>query len=129
MDRTTHAFVGHAVVVARTSEVLQDVVDQAPQASMYSSDGFQGYRDLVYGPAQYRSLPDKRETYSVEGGNADLRHYVARLGRKSRCFSRCLRALGRVVKLFVWCYNQRQLWNRRYPNHRRPITDFVSPLG
>ncbi len=128
MDRTTHTFVGYAVVAARTPDVLQDVVDQAPQASAYFSDGFLGYRDLVYGPAQYRALLDKSETYTVEGGNAALRHYLARLARKSRCFSRCLQALRRAVKLFIWCYNQRQLWKLRYPKHPRPITDFVSPL-
>jgi len=46
----------------------------------------------------------------VEGDNADLRHYLARLGRKSRCFSRSLVALARQVKLFVFCYNARQLF-------------------
>ncbi|HSH82362.1 MAG TPA: hypothetical protein VLA19_27860 [Herpetosiphonaceae bacterium] len=92
--------------MARTPEVLQAVVDQAPQASAYLSDGFLGYRDLVYGPATYRALRNKSETYSVEGGNADLRHYLARFARKSRCFSWCLEALRRAVKLFVWCYNQ-----------------------
>ncbi len=119
---------GYAVVAERTPEVLQQVVDQAPQASVYYSDGFPAYRALVYGPARYAALLDKSETYSVEGTNADLRHYLARLARKSRCFSRCLAALRRAVKLFVWCYNQRQLWNRRYPKHPRPITDFLSPL-
>lgn len=104
------------------------IIDHAPQADAYYSDGFPAYRDLVYGPARYTALLDKSETYSVEGGNANLRHYLARLGRKSRCFSRCVQALRRAVKLFVWCYNQRQLWNHRYPNHRRPITDFLSPL-
>lgn len=108
--------------------MLQAVVDQAPQAAAYYSDGFLGYHDLVYGPARYRALRDKSETYRVEGGNADLCHYPARLTRKSRCFSRCLNALRRAVKLFAWCYNQRQLWNRRYPKHPRSITDFVSPL-
>ena len=51
--------------------------------------------------------PGKSETYSVEGGNADLRHYLARLGRQSRCFSRCFEALRRAVFVFVHCYNER----------------------
>ncbi|MBP9502950.1 MAG: IS1 family transposase [Candidatus Promineofilum sp.] len=38
-------------------------------------------------------MDDKSETYSVEAGNAELRHYLARLGRKSRCFSRSIKAL------------------------------------
>ncbi len=47
----------------------------------------------------HTAMKDKSETYSVEGENADLRHYLARLARKSRCFSRSLEAL-----LFMRCY-------------------------
>ena len=60
------------------------------------------------------------KTYSVEGDNAELRHYLARLGRKSRCFSRCIRALWRAVKLFVYSWNRRQLHKRAYPTYPAP---------
>lgn len=129
MDRTTHTFVGWAVVPERDHATLQAVVDQAPQAQAYYSDGFATYRDLVYGEARYTAMTNKSQTYTVEGGNADLRHYLARLGRKSRCFSRCIQALHRAVKLFVWCYNQRQLWKQRYPNYPKHVSDFVPPLS
>jgi IS1 family transposase len=32
-------------------------------------------------------MPDKSQTYSVEADNAELRPYLARLARRSRCFS------------------------------------------
>ena len=128
LDRATHTFVGWAVIEERNVDTLQAVVDQAPQARAYYSDGFATYRDLVYGEAHYTAMPNKSQTYTVEGGNADLRHYLARLGRRSRCFSRCLAALQRAIKLFVWGYNQRQLWNRRYPNYPKHVIDFVSPV-
>ena len=127
VDRVTHTIVGWAVVPERTEAVLQGVVDQAPQARAYYSDGFTAYKNLVYGEAGYTAMLNKSQTYTVEGGNADLRHYLARLGRKSRCFSRCEEALRRAVKLWVWCYNQRQLWNRRYPKYPKHVIDFVSP--
>lgn len=127
MDRATHCFVGWAVVEAPTAEALQEVVDQAPQAHTYYSDGCPTYAELAYGPAVYAALPDKSQTYSVEGGNADLRHYLARLVRKSRCFSRSITALRRAIKLLVWAYNQRQLWKRRYPKHPRHVIDFAPP--
>lgn len=127
MDRTTHTIVGWAVVPERTEIVLQGVVDQAPQAHAYYSDGFTAYKNLVYGEAHYTALPNKSQTYSVEGGNADLRHYLARLGRRSRCFSRRIEALRRAVKLLVWAYNQRQLWKQRYPKYPKHVIDFVSP--
>lgn len=60
---------------------------------------------------------NKSETYSVEAVNADLRHYPARFGRRSRCFSRCIHALRRAVDLFVRGYNARQLRKRKYPHY------------
>jgi IS1 family transposase len=115
-------------VEARSNDALQGVVDQAPQAQAYFSDGCATYGELVYGDAAYTALLDKSETYSVEGGNADLRHYLARLARTSRCFSRCMEALRRAIKLFVWAYNRRQIWNRRYPKHPKHVIDFASSL-
>lgn len=88
MDRTTHTSVGWAVVPERTEAVLQGVVDQAPQARAYDSDSVTPYKNLVYGEAEYPAMRNKSQTYSVEGGNADLRHSLARRARKSRCFSR-----------------------------------------
>ena len=127
LDRTTHCYVGWAVVEQRTEDDLQAVVDAAPQASAYYSDGFATYANLVYGNATYTAVLDKSQTSTVEGGNADLRHYLARLGRKSRCFSRCMMALRRAIKLFVWAYNQRQLWQQQYPKYTKHVIDFVSP--
>ncbi len=127
MDRSTHCYVGWAVVLERDEATLQRVVDAAPQAHAYYSDGFATYQALVYGEATYTAVTDKSQTYTVEGGNADLRHYLARLGRKSRCCSRCLQALARAVKLFIYSYNQRQLWKQRYPNYTQHIMEFVSP--
>ncbi len=114
-------------MASRTEAELQSLVDAAPQARTYYRDGFATYATLVYGEATYTAILDKSETYTVEGGNADVRHYLARLGRKSRCFSRCLTALRRAIKLFVWCYNRRQLWQQQYPQYTKHLIDFVSP--
>lgn len=109
------------MVPERDEGTLQVVVDQAPQAQHYYSDGLTTYASLVYGPATYTAMPNKSQTYTVEGGNADLRHYLA------RCFSWCITALQRAIKLFVWAYNQRQLWQQQYPKYGRHVIDFVSP--
>ena len=85
------------------------MVDQAPQASAYFSDGCATYAQVVSGEAVYASLPDKSETYTVEGGNADLRHSLARSVRKSCCFSRSIDALRRALKLLIWTYNRRRI--------------------
>ena len=44
----------------------------------------------VTGGGYHLSLWDKSETYSVEGNNTELRHYLTRLARRSLCFSGCL---------------------------------------
>ncbi len=113
--------------LTREIDTLQPLADQTAflKPTHYFSDGYEVYRALVYRQGQHRVAPGKSETYSVEGGNADLRHYLARLGRKSRCFSRSLAALARQVKLFVFCYNVRQLFVRRYPKLSAHLIDFL----
>ena len=129
VERHTHCIVGWNVVYERSLDEMQDLLDPSPQASQYFSDGFSVYQTLIYDPGQHQALTDHSQTYSVEGGNADLRHYLARLARRSRCFSRCIRALWRAIKLFVHCYNQRQLHNRLFPHYPAHLIDFVYPLS
>ena len=114
------------VVKERTSDAMQACLDFAPRAKQYYSDAFPVYDTLYYGaPNELRS--DKNETYSVEGVNAELRHYLKRLARRSRCFSRCPYALKCAIRLFVFCYNQRQLWKKLYPAYPAHLIDFLSP--
>lgn len=104
---------------------MQSVVDAAPHAANYFSDAFNTYRELCWWGA-HTAMYDKSQTYSVEGTNADLRHYLARLARRSRCFSRCIHALRRAVELFVHFYNSRQLRKRRLPRYSAPLTGVLS---
>jgi IS1 family transposase len=83
------------------------VVTSAPHAANYFSDAFNTYRELCWRGA-HTSLYDKSQTYLVEGTNADLRHYLARLARRSRRFSRCIHALSRAADLSARFYNARQ---------------------
>ncbi len=86
------------------------------------------YASLWYHYGRYEVSQGKSETYSVEADNAELRHYLARLARSSRCFSRCPYALYCAVRLFVYCYNRRQLKSRQFPNYTFHLMDFVDPL-
>ena len=97
----------------------------ATSAHRYFSDGFATYAQLLY-PGTHAVAPGKSQTFSVEGDNAELRHYLARLGRRNRCFSRCLWALGRAVALFVYAWNKRQRFKRAFPKAPAPVCDFVT---
>src|SRR5215813_9152915 len=125
VDRTSSCVLAWAVEAERPQATLQALVDQAPQGRFYYSDLFAIYRNLVYAPGLYTPMPDKSETFRVEGDNAEIRHYLARLARSSRCFSRCIHALRRALTLFVHAFNARQLYHQRFPRYPAHLIDFV----
>ena len=128
VDRVTHTIVGFAVCAERTLEILQSVIDTSIKAENYYTDSFLMYQDLSYW-GNHTMLKDKSETYAVEGANADLRHYLARLHRASRCFSRCFKALTRAVELFVYFYNQRQLKKRKHRKYPTFLAESLPTLS
>jgi IS1 family transposase len=113
--------VGWAVVEERTFDTMQPVIDQVPRSCrQFYSDGLNTYPTLLYYDAKHEALPDKSQTYSVEGSNAEIRHYLGRLHRRgwlrqrSRCFCRSVESLRRAFWLFAYCYNRRcLLWHER----------------
>ena len=125
VDRLTRCYLGYRVVWQRTQEVIQELVDEAPKAKRYYSDAFDAYDRLWYHWGVYEVSQGKTDTYSVEADNAELRHYLARLGRRSRCFSRCPEALKAALKLFMYCFNQRQLHKQRFPNYPAHVYQFI----
>ena len=127
VERKTSCIVGWQVVVERDEETFQALLDAAPQAVWYYSDLFATYKSLIYSPGTHTAMPDKSETYRVEGVNAELRHYLARLRRKTRCFSKCLHALIRSLKVFVFAWNRRQLHKQTFPDYPAPLIHFVHP--
>jgi IS1 family transposase len=114
-------------VVARDDTTLQAMLDRSPQAKQHYSDAFAVNETLVYFPGHWRTFANKSQPFSVEADNAELRHYLARLARKSRCFSRSIHALWRAVKLFVFAWNRRQLHNPAFPMYPAHVRDFVYP--
>ena len=68
----------------------------------------------------------KSQTYAVEADNAELRHYLKCLARSTRCFAKHLDSLIRRVKVFVHCWNQRQLQRRAFPKYVPPLFSFAS---
>jgi len=131
VDRATRRILGFGVVWDRNWDVMQRVVDAAPPAHRYFSDGFPTYAQLLYPGTHVVAhvvAPGKSQTFSVEADNAELRHYLARLGRRNRCFSRCIWALTRAVALFVYAWNKRQRFKRTFPKMPAHVCDFVADL-
>jgi IS1 family transposase len=122
--RDTGLITGWAVMTERSVENMQQYVDELPPAIFHCTDGFSVYKELVW-PAESEHLigVKKERTHTIESINAQLRTYLGRLKRRSRCFSRSLKALRQAIRLLVWHYNRRQRlinsnpkrWRNRLP--------------
>ena len=126
VERNTRCVAGWRVLWQRNQEAFQDLIDTSPTAEQYFSDAFPVYSSLVYYPGKFRVSDGKTDTFSVEGANAEFRHYLARLVGRSRCFSRCPHALASAIKLFVYCHNSRQLYKQKYPKYPTHLIDFIA---
>ena len=106
VSRKPRQIVGFDVAYDKSPQRIQNMVDAAPSAEKYCTDGFLGYVDVVYPGEHVRNIRDKSDTFTVEGVNADLRHYIPILARRSRCFARKLETLIAVLDVFVVAYNR-----------------------
>jgi len=106
VSREPRQIVGFDVAKDKSPERLQSIVDSAPEAQAYNTDGYFGYIDLAYPGSHNRNINNKNDTFTVEGINADLRHYIPVLARRSRCFSRSLETLLAVLAVFIGAYNK-----------------------
>jgi insertion element IS1 protein InsB len=98
---------------------MQPFADTLPAVGRYCTDGAAVYGEVIWPEDAWHVVSiAKEETFTIEGINADLRTYLGRLKRRSRCFSRSLEALRRAVRLFVWHYNRRQRVLNRNPKLR-----------
>ena len=105
VSREPRQIVGHVVSTDKSSQTIQKMVDSAPEAECYCTDGYSGYRDVVFPGKHIINIHNKNDTFTVEGVNADLRHYIPTLARRSRCFPRKLENLQAVFVVFVRAYN------------------------
>jgi hypothetical protein len=107
--RETGLIVGAEVLEELSWEGVQGVIDTLPAAHNYCTDQSTIYPDLLWPENSSHIISrGKEQTHTIGSLNANLRYYLKRLARKTRCFSKCLLALRRAVRLFVWYYNRRQ---------------------
>ena len=76
------------------------VVQQATGRVM--TDHWKPYREFV--PAE-QHIQSKAETYTVEGYNSLFRHFLARLRRKPKRYSKCQKMLEYSVRLLMAKWN------------------------
>lgn len=131
VSRSPRQIVGFDTALDKSSARIQQIVDNAPEADRYCTDGYLGYVDVVYPGQHVRNVRDKTDTFTVEGVNADLRHYIPILARRSRCFARTLETFRAVVEVFVEAYNRFGIAKHKYRQVRKntelpfAIVDFL----
>ena len=85
VSRDKHQIVGYDISFGKSRERIQGLVDRSAKAQQYYSDAYSAYAEVCY-EGRHTSLKNKSQTYTVEGVNSDLRHYIPALHRKSKCF-------------------------------------------
>ena len=128
VSRKPRQIVGYIVSRDKTSSTIQRMVDAAPEARTYCTDGYVGYLDVIFPGKHIYNIHNKNDTFTAEGVNADLRHYVPTLARRSRCFPRKLENLQAVLAVFVQAYNrfglQKEYYRSRHPRVTLPFSLF-----
>jgi len=119
----TRLIVGCCVMKERSWRAMQGFVDHLPQAQRYCSDQLAVYQELIWPPTSTHVLSVRKEqTYTIESLNADLRTYLGRLKRQSRCFSRSWEALAKAIRMFTWYYNRRRRLILAHPKYRNGLS-------
>jgi hypothetical protein len=98
--------VGFNVDNSLNSDNVQSIIDSVKLAQRYSTDGGSIYLNVDWYGEHNRNDRNKKDTHNVESVNADLRHYIAGLRRKSRCFFRKLETMRAVLTVFINAYNK-----------------------
>jgi len=119
ISREPRQIVSFDVQFDRQSYRLQGLVDNAPDAENYATDGNLSYLDVVFPGKHIRNVRNKKDTHIIESINADLRHYIAGLARRSRCFFRSLDTLRAVLGVFIDAYNK---FGEAKLKYRVPVT-------
>lgn len=106
VERASRRIIGSAVAKDKSAWRIQEIVDNSPEANIYCTDGYVVYLNVVFPGKHIYNTHNKADTFTVESVNADLRHYIPCLKRRSRCFARKIETLQAVMDVFTDAYNK-----------------------
>ena len=123
LSRQPRQIVAYAVDHSVNAAMIQKMVDKTVQAKNDYTDGGNSYLGVDFIGRHKRNIRDKSDTHNIEGSNADIRHYIAGLRRRSRCFFRSMETLAAVLYMFVHAYNRfgeaKMLYRQKHPECNR----------
>ena len=106
ISRIPRQIVAFAVDNSKSQSLIQAMADSIPAAEKYYTDGYRGYGNIIFPGCHISNSHDKSDTHLIESINADLRHYISGLHRKSRTFYRSLETFHTVLSVFIDAYNK-----------------------
>jgi len=78
-------------------------VNNQQSIEVVATDYWKAYETIV--PQDKHHIQSKAETFTVEGYNSFFRHFLARLRRKSKCYSKSEKMLKYSVMLLMAKHN------------------------
>jgi len=128
ISREPRQILAFAVEHKRTQQTIQNMVDSIAPAKQYYTDGYSLYSSIYY-EGHLNQNSTKENTHGVESINADLRHHIPGLRRRSRIFYRTLDTFRAVLSVFVNAYNKfgEAKFNGNYKFRQPPfsVLDFL----
>jgi IS1 family transposase len=133
LSREPRQIVAYAVDTSAKADRIQTMVDGTVQVENYYTDGGTCYTGVDFIGCHQRNVHNKKDTHNIESSNADLRHYIAGLRRRSRCFFRSVETLEAVLYAFICAFNKfgeaKMLYRHRHPDRGRDVpfslVDFI----
>ena len=81
---------------------LWNKIIKTNDVEMTCTDGNPSYAEVFEEDADIKHIVTKSETCLVESYNSLLRHYLARLRRKTKCYSKSTEMLTLSIKLLAY---------------------------
>ena len=73
-----------------------------------ASDYWKGYDSII---PKEKHIQSKSETFTVEGYNSLFRHFLARMRRKTKCYSKKIEMLAISIMLLMHYRNNKCIFN------------------
>ena len=99
IDRVTQDILGYQTGDRsyKTGIKFWEKINKIP-CSKYASDYWEPYTKFV---PKDKHLQTKAETFTIEGWNSRLRHFVARFHRRTHCYSKSIEMVDNSLLLFT----------------------------
>jgi insertion element IS1 protein InsB len=104
VDRGGHRFLGFVLGSRgeRTGRRLWEQIDDPESCFRVMTDHWNAYPRVIPWSVHTAS---KAQTYTVEGYNSNVRHFLARMRRKTKCYSKSEMMLNYSLRLWMAKWN------------------------